>query len=231
LEILHIRDLFKSITSKLLDCNLSQFPNCRASSQGAYLKMVTTRRSSFGVQDGDTLALRSKTVPASINTTQSKKRKEYAASAPPSSRKKRKSLGNDGVDDASEEQTQESNEDGILLTEPASGSVEMSLAPPILDANKGQAAESKAWLEGNFVPLSPEEPVRRSDAAQAQDVADPAEDTKSSNRNVGQDEENLATVNESTSDPAKSETQNTPQDLNDNADLKSSSQAANPLWK
>jgi hypothetical protein len=190
--------------------------------------MVTTRRSSFGIQDGDTLALRSKTPPASINITQSKKRKEYATSVHPSPRKKQKSFGNDGADDAIEEQAQESNEDGNLLAEPASSSAGMSLAPLILDANKGQAAESKAWLEDGCVPLSPEEPVRWSDAAQAQDVADPAEDAKSSNRNVGQDEENPITVKESTSDPAKSETQNTPQDLNNNADLKSPSQTANP---
>ena len=190
--------------------------------------MVTTRRSSFGVQDGDTLALRSKAAPASMNTTQSKKRKEYAASVGSSSRKKRKSFGNDGADETVEEQMQEPSDDGNLLAEPASGSAEMSLAPPLLDARKGQAAEPKAWLEDNFVPLSPEELVRRSDAAQAQNVADPAEDAKSSNRNVGQDEENLTTVNGPTSDPAKSETQITPQDLNDNADLKSSSQKANP---
>jgi hypothetical protein len=190
--------------------------------------MVTTRRSSFGIQDGDTLALRSKTALASINTTQSKKRKEHAASVHPSSRKKQKVFGNDGADDAIEEQMQESNEDENLLTEPVSGSAGMSLAPPILDANKGQAAESKAWLEDDSILLSPEEPVRRSDAAQAQDVADLAEDAKSSNRNVGQDKENLTTVKGSTSGPAKSETQNTPQDLNNNGDLKSSSQTANP---
>jgi len=188
--------------------------------------MVTTRRSSFGIQDGDTLTLRSKTTPASINTTQSKKRKEYAASVHPSSRKKRKSLGNDGADDTIEEQTREPNEDGNLLAEPVSGPAGMSLAPPILDANKGQAAESKAWLEDDFVPMSLEAPVRRSDAAQAQDVVDPAEDAKLSNRNVGHGGENLTTV--STGDPAKSEIQTTPQDLNNNTDLKSSSQTANP---
>ena len=191
--------------------------------------MVTTRRSSFGVQDGDTLALRSKTAPASMNTTQSKKRKEYAAIVDLSSRKKRKPFGNDGADETMEEQTQEPNDDGNLLAEPASGSAEMSMAPPILDASKGRAAEPGTWLEDDLVPLSPEEPVRRSDAAQAQDVAEPAEDAKSSYYNVRQDEENLTTVNGSTSDPAKSETQNTPQDLNDDADLKSSSQIANPL--
>jgi hypothetical protein len=190
--------------------------------------MVTTRRSSFGIQDGDTLALRSKTAPASINITQSKKRKEYAAGVHPSPRKKQKSFGNDGADDAIEEQAQEPNEDENLLTEPASGSGGMSPAPSILDANKGQAAESKAWLEDGFVALLPEETVRWSDAVQAQDVADPAEDAKSSNRSVGQDEENLTTVKGWTSDPAKSETQDTPQDLNNNADLKSSSQTANP---
>jgi hypothetical protein len=191
--------------------------------------MVTTRRSSFGVQDGDTLALRSKTAPTSINTTQSKKRKEYAVSVDLSSRKKRKSFGNDGADEAMEEQMQEPNDDGNLLAEPASGSAEMSMAPPILDASNGRAVEPGTWLEDDLVPLSPEEPVRRSDAAQVQDVADPAEDAKSSYYNVRQDEENLTTVNGSTSDPAKSETQNTSQDLNDNADLKSSSQIANPL--
>jgi hypothetical protein len=190
--------------------------------------MVATRRSSFGIQDGDTLALRSKTPPASIDTTQSKKRKGCAASVRSSSRKKRKSFGNDRADDAIEEQTRESNEDGNLLAEPASGSAEMSLAPPILDANKDQAAESKAWLEDDFVRLSPEEPVRRPGAVQAQDVADPAEDAKSSNRNVSQDEENLTTVNGSTNNPAKSETQIIPQDLNGNADFESSSQTANP---
>jgi hypothetical protein len=190
--------------------------------------MVTTRHSSFGIQDGDTLALRSKTTPASINITQSKKRKEYAASVHPLPRKKQKSFGNDGVDDAIEEQAQESSENGNLLAEPASGSAGMSLAPPNLDANKGQAVESKAWLEDGCVPLSPEEPVRRSDAAQAQGVADPAEDAKSSNRNIGQHEENLTTMKGSTSDPAKSEAQNIPQDPNNNADLKPSSQAMNP---
>ena len=188
--------------------------------------MVTTRRSSFGVQDGDTLALRSKTAPASMNTTQSKKRKEYAAIVDLSSRKKRKPFGNDGADETMEEQTQEPNDDGNLLAEPASGSAEMSLAPPILDASKGRAAEPGTWLEDDLVPLLPEEPVRRSDAAQARDVADPAEDAKSSYYNVRQDEENLTTVNGST---AKSETQNTPQDLDGNADLKSSSQIANLL--
>lgn len=191
--------------------------------------MVTTRRSSFGVQDGDTLALRSKTVPTSMNTTQSKKRKEYAASVDSSSRKKRRPFGNDGADEAMEDQTQEPNDDGNLLAEPASGSVEMSMAPPILDASEGRAPEPGTWLEDDLVPLPPEEPVRRPDAAQAQDVADPAEDAKSSYYNVRQDEENLATVNGSTSDPAKSKIQNTLQDLNVNADLKPSSQIANPL--
>jgi hypothetical protein len=191
--------------------------------------MVTTRRSSFGVQDGDTLALRSKTAPASMNTTQSKKRKEYATSVDSSSRKKRKQFGNDGADETMEEQMQEPNDDGNLLAEPASGSAEMSMATPILDTSKGRAAELGTWLEDDLVPLSPEEPVRQSDAAQAQDVTDPAEDAKSSYYNVRQDEENLTTMNGPTSDPAKSETQNTPQDLNGNTDLKSSSQIANPL--
>jgi hypothetical protein len=225
----------QSVISKLSCCNnlctISEFIDHRFGGPSLNLEMVTTRRSSFGIQDGETLALRSKTAPVSIDATQSKKRKEYATRVGSPSRKKRKSFGTDGADEAIEEQMQESNGDRNLLAKPASDSAEMNLASPILDASKGQAVRPKAWLEDDFVPLSPEESVRRSDTAQAQGVADLMEDANVSKRNVHQDE-NLTTATGPTSDPAKSETQSIPQGLNDNVDdnahLISSSPIANP---
>src|SRR5256885_6601413 len=96
---------YLSITSRLLgyDNLRTAFEFVDHHFRAPIWEMVTTRRSSFGVQDGDTLALRSKAAPVSMNNTQSKKRKDYTASVGSSLRKKRKSFGNDGTDEAIEE--------------------------------------------------------------------------------------------------------------------------------
>jgi hypothetical protein len=149
--------------------------------------MVTTRRSSFGIQDGDSLALRSRSVPASTDNTPSSKRKEGGMDVRSSSRKKRKSYGDDGADDAVVEQTQEIapalNEDGGSLAEPASGSAreaQVAPGPGRLYGSEAGLQEPKSWLEDDFVPLSSETPLKQhSNAKQSEGVAEAVEQAAS----------------------------------------------------
>jgi hypothetical protein len=140
--------------------------------------MVTTRRSSFGIQDGDTLALRSRSIPLSPDVTPSRKRKDVGACAPPSSRKKRKSSGHEGAHDAGVEHMQETasalNEDESAVTEPAAGSTQMgslALVPEPIDRGASEPKRSKPWLEDDFVPLSSEASAYQLNAQHPRGVA------------------------------------------------------------
>lgn len=148
--------------------------------------MVTTRRSSFGIQDGDTLALRSRSIPLSPDATPSRKRKDPRERVPSSSRKKRKSSGREGADDAVVEQTPENvltlNEDESSGAEPAAGSIEKDqivLAPGTVDPEGSEPKQSKSWLEDDFVPLPLEAAARQLNAQQPRDVAGEIERTSS----------------------------------------------------
>lgn len=146
--------------------------------------MVTTRRSSFGIQDGDTLALRSRSIPLSPDVTPSRKRKDAAACAPPSSRKKRKSSSHGGAHDAGVAQTQETasalNEDGTAVTEPAAGSTPMdylALVPETIDCGASEPERAKSWLEDDFVPLPSGAPAYQLNTQQSRGVAGEIERT------------------------------------------------------
>ena len=141
--------------------------------------MVTTRRSSFGVQDGDTLALRSKSASTVTETTPTKKRKEYAVGVRSSSRKKRKAFGNDGADIAAAEveETQLTFlEHAKLSDEPPSSPVkdqDTGIAISQLEGKRDEAAESISWLGDNLVPLPAEDPTPGASARKDREVADP----------------------------------------------------------
>jgi hypothetical protein len=168
--------------------------------------MVTTRRSSFGIQDGDTLALRSKLTPASTDTTPSRKRKEYAVGMRSSSRKKRKSYGIDGEDDVVVAQMQgagpASNKDGSSFAEPAPDSAhreEMGLGLGILSGKKSELEEPKSWLEDDSVSPSSKAPAPRSNVEQKHDIPEKGEPAISPEDHPidghGQKAEDLAMMN------------------------------------
>ena len=157
--------------------------------------MVTTRRSSFGVQDGDTLALRSKSTSGSTETTPTRKRKEYAVGVRSSSRKKRKPFGSDGADDAPvEPQEIESTprQSAKPFDEPASKpadeeNTDAAVGQPI--GTKGEPGTSTSWLEDDFIPFSTGILASVANAEKASEVKSPATQTSvpDDNPNTGLD--------------------------------------------
>jgi hypothetical protein len=193
--------------------------------------MVTTRRSSFGVQDGDMLALRSRSIPLSPDATPSRKRKDTRERVPSSSRKKRKLSGREGADDAVVEQTPDNvltlNEDESSVAESAASSSEKDrivLATETVDPEGSEPKQSKSWLEDNFVPLSLEAAARQLNAQQPRDVAGKIERTSPkvlSGDALGQDAEVKISMNYSTSaDPMDHQDRDMPQHADASLDRK-----------
>ena len=172
--------------------------------------MVTTRRSSFGVQDGDTLALRSKSTPASTETTPIRKRKENTTSVRTSSRKKRKPVGSDSADDALvEAQESESTPRQSAkpfdepASEPADGQdTDATVGQPA--GTKGEAGTSTSWLGDDFVPLSIGALASGANAEKASELTGSVEQTSvpedGPNTGLDSDAENVSKMNGSESE-------------------------------
>ena len=193
--------------------------------------MVTTRRSSFGVQEGDTLALRSKSQATMGESTPTKKRKEFTVAEHSSSRKKHKSFGNDDADNAIIEApaTQSTSlEDAGHFDKHASGPVDKQAADLVVsqpEDKKGGVKNSTSWLEEDFVPLSTEDLVRRSDAKIGHDDTNSVEKsripTDRSIDGLDKDAGSVNTMNDTNpKDVAHQEIQNASQEPGEVADHK-----------